>query len=68
MAALMTGAFAAIVTHDRRGGLFFGLVAAAISSAVTLWNFKKNAHIKAELRSRYKADYGSQAIRFLDDK
>ncbi|MBK4737309.1 hypothetical protein [Noviherbaspirillum pedocola] len=67
MAALVTGLLAANLMHDKRAGLVFGVTAAAVSGAVSLWNFRKVADIKAALQARYKSEYGSSALRFLYD-
>ena len=67
MAALVTGACAAILTHDRTVGLFRGLGAAVVCGAVALWQFKKNAEIKAALQSWRQRTYGSSGVRFLNN-
>jgi hypothetical protein len=68
MAALVTGACAAILTHDRMAGLFWGVGAAAVCGAVVLWQFKKNADMKTALRTRYRGDFTHPAINFLNDE
>lgn len=64
MAALVTGACAAILTQDRTVGLICGLGAAVVGGVVALCQFRKSAEIKAALQSWHQRTYGSSVVQF----
>ena len=67
MAALMTGAVAAIITHDRQLAIVCAVSMAFVCACIGLWEYRKISIIKGQLRSQYKTTYGSPPLQFLDE-